>query len=42
MFTPLAYGQVIAQGGIKTSPDLHAMWECIQGITYVLKTMPML
>ena len=42
MFTPLTYGQVIAQGGVKTSHYLHAMWESIQCITYVLKPIPML
>lgn len=42
MFTPLTYGQVIAQGGVQTSHDLHAMWESMQGITYVLNPMPML
>ena len=42
MFTPLTYGQVIAQGGVQTSQDLHVMWKSIQGITYVLKPMPML
>ena len=42
MFTPLTYGQVIAQGGVQTSHDLHAIWESIQGISYVLKPMAML